>query len=185
MVSELGPCSELLTSRVPLPLNPHLLLEGLVPEECTCFRSAMLPVKLSYRLNPKAIDWTTAQPLMPPPLSSSSSISPSLIAQPSSLITQPSSSSSSSSSAAAAGHVMHQGGLAGQRSMEPGGLGVTGGVTGEKGTLGSSGSGAAGDHRPSAVAMLEALPTKTGVVVQGDQLRCVMIYKKGDDLRQV
>ena len=173
MVSELGPCSELLTSRVPLPLNPHLLLEGLVPEECTCFRSAMLPVKLSYRLNPKPIDWTAAQPLMPPPSSAAAAV----------LTHQSSAATAAAAAAAAAGH-MHHGGLAAQGSIEAGGLGVSGGVEGLGGS-GSSSSGAVAAYRPTAASLLEGLPSKTGVVVQGEQLRCVMIYKKGDDLRQV
>jgi hypothetical protein len=32
MVAENGPCSELTALRVPLPLNPCLLLEGLLPQ---------------------------------------------------------------------------------------------------------------------------------------------------------
>eukprot|EP00878_Enallax_costatus_P023360 GHUV01024844.1.p1 GENE.GHUV01024844.1~~GHUV01024844.1.p1 ORF type:complete len:134 (-),score=18.77 GHUV01024844.1:478-879(-) len=32
MLAENGPCSELTSSRVPLPLNPAVLLEGLLPQ---------------------------------------------------------------------------------------------------------------------------------------------------------
>jgi hypothetical protein len=36
MVAENGPCSELTALRVPLPLNPGLLLEGLLPQVGSC-----------------------------------------------------------------------------------------------------------------------------------------------------
>lgn len=34
MVAESGPCSELAALRVPLPLQPSTLLEGLLPQVC-------------------------------------------------------------------------------------------------------------------------------------------------------
>ena len=66
MLSASGPCEELTTVRVPLPLNPNMLLEGLVPAECSCFKSAQLPVKLAYRVWPRPIDWGSSTPLVPP-----------------------------------------------------------------------------------------------------------------------
>ncbi|KAF6260720.1 phosphatidylinositol 3-kinase [Scenedesmus sp. NREL 46B-D3] len=41
MVAENGPCSELAVLRAPLPLDPSLLLEGLLPQDCTCFNSPL------------------------------------------------------------------------------------------------------------------------------------------------
>lgn len=65
MLSASGPCEELTTVRVPLPLNPNMLLEGLVAAECSCFKSAQLPVKLAYRVSPRPIDWASPMPLVP------------------------------------------------------------------------------------------------------------------------
>jgi hypothetical protein len=46
MVAENGPCSELTALHVPLPLNPGLLLEGLLPQvgnaRCSCLFNALL-----------------------------------------------------------------------------------------------------------------------------------------------
>jgi phosphatidylinositol 3-kinase len=41
MVAENGPCSELTALRVPLPLNPCLLLEGLLPQVGGSFSAAV------------------------------------------------------------------------------------------------------------------------------------------------
>lgn len=38
---------------------------------------------------------------------------------------------------------------------------------------------------PAAAVQAPPLPHRTAIVLKGEQLRCVMIYKKGDDLRQV
>lgn len=66
-MSESGPCGELTLQRVPLPLNPHVLLEGLVPSECSCFKSAQLPMRLSFKINPLPVDWRAGAEFPPPP----------------------------------------------------------------------------------------------------------------------
>jgi phosphatidylinositol 3-kinase len=54
-----GPCGELASAVLPSPLDPsEVLLEGLVPEECFCFKSAQLPVMLVFRASsPCPADW--------------------------------------------------------------------------------------------------------------------------------
>ncbi|KAF8067321.1 Phosphatidylinositol 3-kinase [Scenedesmus sp. PABB004] len=117
MLAEQGPCSELASARVPLPLNPAVLLEGLLPHECACFKSAQLPIKLVFRTAPHPIDWDSPAPLggapAPPP------------ADP---------------------------------GAPPAGGGESGTLPGGADSAASAGGGAGG--------------------------RCVVIYKKGDDLRQ-
>lgn len=56
-MSESGPCSELMHQRVPLPLNPNILLEGVLPQECSCFKSAQLPIKVNFQVNAQPINW--------------------------------------------------------------------------------------------------------------------------------
>eukprot|EP00877_Chromochloris_zofingiensis_P002248 jgi/Chrzof1/12023/Cz06g18140.t1 len=144
MLSENGPCSELTSSRVPLPLNPHILLEGLVPSECSCFKSAQLPVKLSYRVSSWPIDWDS-----PVPLARSGTA------------LAPATSLNAAAGAAAAGALPMADvdvDVSGQHSV----------------TLPS----------PAAAVQAPPLPHRTAIVLKGEQLRCVMIYKKGDDLRQ-
>ncbi|KAG2448608.1 hypothetical protein HYH02_006498 [Chlamydomonas schloesseri] len=65
MVSENGPCGELTALRVPLPLDPHIVLAGIVPKECSVFKSAMLPLRLSFRIEAAPMNWKA--PLLPPP----------------------------------------------------------------------------------------------------------------------
>ena len=49
MVGEYGQCSELAHVRVPLPLDPTVMLTGIVPEECSVFKSALSPLRLTFR----------------------------------------------------------------------------------------------------------------------------------------
>ncbi len=49
MVGEYGQCSELAHVRVPLPLDPAVMLTGLIPEECSVFKSALSPLRLTFR----------------------------------------------------------------------------------------------------------------------------------------
>ncbi|GIL50814.1 hypothetical protein Vafri_6947 [Volvox africanus] len=62
MVSESGPCGELTALRVPLPLDPNIVLAGIVPKECAVFKSAMLPLRLSFRIEAAPFNWRS-QPL--------------------------------------------------------------------------------------------------------------------------
>jgi phosphatidylinositol 3-kinase len=159
MLSANGPCEELTTLRVPLPLNPSLLLEGLVPAECGCFKSAQLPVKLAYRVAGRPINWDAPAPLAPP---------------------------HPTPAPHRAGSGLHDGG---------GGGGSGGGGSSGNGGPGSTHEAAAGAvsgglaSAPCATAQAAALPPscRTALAVsEADPgvLRCVMIYKKGDDLRQ-
>ncbi|GLC43266.1 hypothetical protein PLESTF_000410600 [Pleodorina starrii] len=65
MVSESGPCGELTGLRVPLPLDPNIVLAGIVPKECSVFKSAMLPLRLSFRIEALPCNWRAPPP--PPP----------------------------------------------------------------------------------------------------------------------
>jgi phosphatidylinositol 3-kinase len=122
VVSESGPLSELLTIRVPLPLDPSILLCGLVPSESFCFKSAQLPIKLSFKIDPHPISWSG--------LNASHQDAPT--------------------------------------SLDA--LDLRQGPNERERTMSSSPSTHAGG--------------RTGIVVEGLEVRCVLIYKKGDDLRQ-
>lgn len=156
MLSASGPCEELTTVRVPLPLNPNMLLEGLVPAECACFKSAQLPVKLVFRVAPHPIEWGAMTPLSP-----------------------------------SRGSVRGGSGV-GTEQPHLEAIAASSSLTGS-GQLGGAVHGLAAAAvpapRPSAAAQAAALPAscRTALAVsEADPfaLRCVMIYKKGDDLRQ-
>ena len=49
MVGEYGQCRELAHVTVPLPLDPTVMLTGIVPEECSVFKSALSPLRLTFR----------------------------------------------------------------------------------------------------------------------------------------
>lgn len=154
MLSASGPCEELTTVRVPLPLNPDMLLEGLVAAECSCFKSAQLPVKLAYRVSPRPIDWSSSSPLVP------------------------------------------LGGGGGDPSAAATGAIPAAAATATSGAGASLNSGGASNvavpaaaARASAVAQVLQLPSscQTALTVSDldpSALRAVVIYKKGDDLRQ-
>ena len=36
--------------QVPLPLDPTVMLEGIVPASCSVFKSAMAPIRLTFRV---------------------------------------------------------------------------------------------------------------------------------------
>lgn len=146
MVSETGTCGELTTCRVPLPLNPNIMLEGLVPSECFVFRSAQLPLKLSYKINPNTVDWAAGAPLAP---------NGALAAALASSLGEGIADASAPASHAAAGTVS----------------------TGGQGPLHEA------QLQPPLAPPVAA--HKTGIVVTPEgQYRCMMLYKKGDDLRQ-
>eukprot|EP00198_Chlamydomonas_reinhardtii_P000296 XP_001689631.1 VPS34-like PI-3-kinase [Chlamydomonas reinhardtii] len=62
MVSETGACGELTALRVPLPLDPHIVLAGIMPKECSVFKSAMLPLRLSFRIEAAPMNWKAPPP---------------------------------------------------------------------------------------------------------------------------
>lgn len=49
MVGDYGQCSELAHVTVPLPLDPAVMLTGIIPEECSVFKSALSPLRLTFR----------------------------------------------------------------------------------------------------------------------------------------
>ncbi|MEW5302904.1 MAG: hypothetical protein WDW36_005643 [Sanguina aurantia] len=158
MISETGPCGELMSCRLPLPLNPCLLLDGMIPGECMCFKSAQLPLCLTFRLDPHPTDWD-AHNLQTDPHSLPHPTTPA------NSTTTPANSSSTTShghsrrTSISSQHNPHA--RPGQEQQQP------------------------PQHQDKTVAgRLAGLPARTGVVAAGGQLRCIMIYKKGDDLRQ-
>ena len=49
LLSESGLCEELASLRLPLPLDPIVLLTGVIPEESSVFKSALTPLKLTFK----------------------------------------------------------------------------------------------------------------------------------------
>lgn len=49
MVGEYGQCGELAYLHCPLPLDPGILLTGILSEECSVFKSALAPLRLTFR----------------------------------------------------------------------------------------------------------------------------------------
>ena len=169
--------------RVPLPLNPNMLLEGLVPAECGCFKSAQLPVKLVYQVAPRPIDWSAAAPLSPRARGSGGGASEGT-------------SGGSGAAAAAAAAVAAAAAAAAAASATPdanAGPSAMGAAFDAPHGSGGIGGGqpipVPPPQRPSAAAQAAALPAtcRTALAVSEVDpfaLRCVVIYKKGDDLRQ-
>lgn len=56
MLSDQGACAELMSLRVPLPFAPWILLTGVVPQECTVFKSKLSPLKLSFKVETNSLD---------------------------------------------------------------------------------------------------------------------------------
>eukprot|EP00873_Tetraselmis_striata_P009874 jgi/Tetstr1/430138/TSEL_019971.t1 len=52
MVSESGSCGELSHATMPNPLDPLTLLAGMIPTQCTVFKSAMSPLRLTFKTVP-------------------------------------------------------------------------------------------------------------------------------------
>ena len=50
MVGEYGQCGELATLVCPLPLDPGVLLTGIIPDECSVYKSALSPLRLTFRV---------------------------------------------------------------------------------------------------------------------------------------
>eukprot|EP00200_Dunaliella_tertiolecta_P009890 CAMPEP_0202375868 /NCGR_PEP_ID=MMETSP1127-20130417/6472_1 /ASSEMBLY_ACC=CAM_ASM_000462 /TAXON_ID=3047 /ORGANISM="Dunaliella tertiolecta, Strain CCMP1320" /LENGTH=1054 /DNA_ID=CAMNT_0048973485 /DNA_START=2551 /DNA_END=5712 /DNA_ORIENTATION=+ len=153
LVSEAGPCGELTVMRVPLPLDPGVLLDGIVPSECSCFKSAQLPLRLHFKVDPQPISWRLSSsksshtPLQPPPQSSQPP-------QP------PAATSNTHPSSPPAGQQQpHQQGTGTQPTAAPA-------------------------PPPTPKQIIAGLPSRTGIMLYHDAVRCALIYKKGDDLRQ-
>ena len=49
LLSESGLCGELASLRLPLPLDPNVLLTGVIPEESAVFKSALTPLRLTFK----------------------------------------------------------------------------------------------------------------------------------------
>jgi phosphatidylinositol 3-kinase len=49
LLSESGLCGELASLRLPLPLDPNVLLTGVIPEESSVFKSALTPILLTFK----------------------------------------------------------------------------------------------------------------------------------------
>ena len=56
LLSDQGLCAELMSLRVPLPIAPSILLTGIVPQECTVFKSKLSPLKLTFKAEPNSLD---------------------------------------------------------------------------------------------------------------------------------
>lgn len=50
MVGEAGQCGELMSLQVALPLDPTVHLNGIIPSACSVFKSAMAPLRLTFRV---------------------------------------------------------------------------------------------------------------------------------------
>ena len=50
MVGEYGQCGELAYLQCPMPLDPSVLLTGIIAEECSVFKSALSPLRLTFRV---------------------------------------------------------------------------------------------------------------------------------------
>lgn len=50
LLSEKGNCSELADISYPLPLDPSVTLMGVVPRQCSVFKSAKSPILLTFRV---------------------------------------------------------------------------------------------------------------------------------------
>jgi hypothetical protein len=65
-VGEAGACGELASMRCPLPLDPTVMLDGVIASECGVFKSALSPLRLTFRtLGARAPGCARAGVLMP------------------------------------------------------------------------------------------------------------------------
>jgi hypothetical protein len=52
-------------NRLPCPLQGMAVLHlaaGIVPQECSAFRSAQLPLKLNFKVDPQPVNWSLSSP---------------------------------------------------------------------------------------------------------------------------
>jgi len=61
-VSEAGACGELASVRCPLPLDPTVMLDGVIAPECGVFKSALSPLRLTFRTLGAGAPGRRAQP---------------------------------------------------------------------------------------------------------------------------
>lgn len=55
MISDSGPCGELSHSTMPNPLDPTILLAGVIPAQCSVFKSALNPLRLTFKTLPRGL----------------------------------------------------------------------------------------------------------------------------------
>lgn len=135
-------------------------------QECTCFRSAQLPLKLVFRTSLKPIDWASSNPLAP---SAAAAAAPAWVAP-----APAGNSPTASLSAAASEHAVSAAAAAGAAPgstplQQQAGLGQQQQWSEQHGGPAQQGLSQQQQQR---------LPPATPYG------RCVVIYKKGDDLRQ-
>jgi hypothetical protein len=166
-----GPCNPELTAvksvchptQNTVSLRWHVLRVVVSPlQECTCFRSAQLPLKLVFRTSLKPIDWASTNPLAP----SAASAAPAWLAP------APAGNSPTASSAAAehtaAGTAAAGVAMGSTPLQQQAGLGQQQQWSEQHG----------GPDQQGPSQQQQRLPAATPYG------RCVVIYKKGDDLRQ-
>lgn len=165
MIEETGPCGELTALKVPLPLNPLIMLDGVVPSECFCFKSAMLPLCISFKVDvaSSGLNWLygTAAPPVVIESRHSSSMHHGALSYISGTVV--------GSNVPAAFHGQHHH----HYHQTP----LQGTASGELPSMMSSLSRQMSAAQP-------VLQETTGIVGCGRDTRCWIIYKKGDDLRQ-
>ena len=49
MLNDEGQCGDLQSLHCPLPLDPSVHLAGIIPQECSVFKSALAPLRLTFR----------------------------------------------------------------------------------------------------------------------------------------
>ena len=67
MVGEAGQCGELMSLQVALPLDPTVLLNGIIPTSCSVYKSAMAPLRLTFRVAGKLPPCARFLPCAPVP----------------------------------------------------------------------------------------------------------------------
>ena len=61
LLSETGVMGELSSLQLPLPLDPSICLTGILREECAVFKSALLPLKLTFKTSLRDLHGTDAE----------------------------------------------------------------------------------------------------------------------------
>ena len=58
MLEDYGQCGDLQDLNCPLPLDPSIQLAGIVPQECSVFKSALAPLRLTFRTSGAPHFWS-------------------------------------------------------------------------------------------------------------------------------
>ena len=75
LLSPNGPCSDLTSFECPCPLDPEVRLLGIVPSECSVFRSKVSPIRFTFKVGvPGAVAAAMAQPAAAAETTASSSL---------------------------------------------------------------------------------------------------------------